>query len=97
MSENETLNNVELELDELDAVSGGAGTTYYDPEVDGKIAAILSPVSFQVRASRNGALITCSLSRQMKAHCPHPINVGDRVRIQLQSGDLSRGRIVSIS
>ena len=90
MSENELSNNAELNLDDLDVVAGGAGGSNYD-EFDGQVTDALPNAMFQVRLD-NGNSVTCCTSGQLRMNYVR-IQPGDRVRVQTNPGDSSRGRI----
>ena len=91
MSENELSNNAELNLDDLDVVAGGAGGAD-TAEFDGQVTAALPNAMFQVQLD-NGSSVTCHVSGQLRTNYIR-IQPGDRVRVQTNPGDPSRGRIV---
>lgn len=91
MSENELSSNVELDLDELDAVAGGAGVGDA-VEIDGQVVEVLPNAMFQVQLD-NGSSALCHISGKLRRSFIR-ILVGDRVRVQTNPGDSSRGRVV---
>ena len=91
MSENELPSNAELDLDDLDVVAGGAGGAN-TVELDGQITSALPNAMFQVQLD-NGSSVTCNLSGQLRMNYIRVLP-GDRVRVKMDSGDPSRGRIV---
>ena len=91
MSESKLSNNAELNLDDLDVVAGGAGGADCD-EFDGQVTAALPNATFQVQLD-NGSSVTCHASGQLRMNYIR-IQPGDRVRVQTNPGDPSRGRIV---
>ena len=90
-SKNEFSNNAELGIDELDVVAGGAGGAN-GAELDGQITDALPNAMFQVQLD-NGSSVTCNLSGQLRMNYIRVLP-GDRVRVKMDSGDPSRGRIV---
>ena len=91
MRENELSNNAELNLDDLDVVAGGAGGADV-VELDGQVADALPNAMFRVRLD-NGSSVTCHVSGQLRMSYVR-ILPGDKVRVQTNPGDPSRGRIV---
>lgn len=91
MGENELSSNAELNLDELDTVAGGAGGGDF-VEIDGQVTGALPNAMFQVQLD-NGSSATCSISGKLRMNYVR-IRPGDRVRVQTNPGDSSRGRIV---
>ena len=90
-SKNEFSNNAELGIDELDVVAGGAGGAN-GAELDGQITDALPNAMFQVQLD-NGSSVKCNLSGQLRMNYIRVLP-GDRVRVKMDSGDPSRGRIV---
>ena len=90
-SKNEFSNNAELGIDELDVVAGGAGGAN-GAELDGQITDALPNAMFQVQLD-NGSSVTCNLSGQLRMNYIRVLP-GDRVRVKMDSGDPSRGRII---
>ena len=93
MRENELSNNAELDLDDLDVVAGGAGGADA-AELDGQVTDALPNAMFQVQLG-NGNSVTCHVSGQLRMKYVR-IQPGDRVRVQTNPGDPSRGRIVNL-
>ena len=93
MRENELLNDAELNLDDLDVVAGGAGGGNF-VEFDGQVAEALPNAMFQVQLD-DGNSITCHVSGQMRMAFVR-VKPGDRVRVQTNPYDPSKGRIVSL-
>ena len=91
MSENELSSNAELNLDELDAVAGGAGGANA-VELDGQVTEALPNAMFQVQLD-DGNSVLCHVSGNLRMGYIR-IAVGDRVRVQMTPGDSSRGRLV---
>ena len=92
MSENELSNDAELNLDDLDVVAGGAGGSNND-EFDGQVTDALPNAMFQVQLD-NGNSATCHASGQLRMNYIR-IQPGDRVRVQTNPSDPSRGRIIN--
>ena len=92
MSENELSNNAELNLDDLDVVAGGAGGSNC-VEFDGQVTDALPNAMFQVQLD-NGSSVTCHVSGQLRTNYVR-IQPGDRVRVQTNPSDPSRGRIIN--
>jgi len=90
MSEKETSNNIGLELDELDTVSGGAGNGY-PVEKKGVIIQKISDNSFKVQL-HDGTYIQCALSWQMKSD--KRLGVGSQVRVQISPYSIHEAQII---
>ena len=90
-SKNEFSNNAELGIDELDVVAGGAGGAN-GAELDGSVVEQLPNAMFQVQLD-DGTTAMCNLSGQLRMNYIRVLR-GDRVRVKMDSGDPSRGRIV---
>jgi translation initiation factor IF-1 len=90
-SKNEFSNNAELGIDELDVVAGGAGGAN-GAELDGSVVGHLPNGIFQVQLD-DGTTAMCNLSGQLRMNYIRVLP-GDRVRVEMDSGDPSRGRIV---
>ena len=85
------LTGLPLSLNELDAASGGAagaGTV----EIDGQVLEVLPNAMFQVRLD-DGSEILCSIWGRLRMNYVR-IFAGDRVRVQINPHDSSRGLIV---
>ena len=72
-------------------MAGGAGGAN-GAELDGQITDALPNAMFQVQLD-NGSSVTCNLSGQLRMNYIRVLP-GDRVRVKMDSGDPSRGRIV---
>ena len=83
--------HVELGLDELDVVAGGAGGADA-VEIDGQVVEALPNAMFRVQLD-DGGTATCRLSGKLRMNFIR-ILPGDRVRVQTDPNDPSRGRIV---
>ena len=80
-----------LNLDELDAVSGGAGRADF-VEIDGQVTELFPNAMFQVQLD-DGNSATCSISGRLRSNFIR-IRLGDRVRVKMNPGDPSKGNIV---
>ena len=90
-SKNEFSNNAELGIDELDVVAGGAAGADA-VELEGSVIEALPYAMFQVQLD-DGTTAMCNLSGQLRMNYIRVV-AGDRVRVKMDSGDPSRGRIV---
>ena len=72
-------------------MAGGAGGAN-GAELDGQITDALPNAMFQVQLD-NGSSVTCHLSGQLRMNYIRVLP-GDRVRVKMDSGNPSRGRIV---
>jgi translation initiation factor IF-1 len=86
----DTSNNTEMELDELDTVSGGAGSGYPE-EKKGVIVQKISDNSFKVQL-HNGTYIQCALSWKMQSD--KRLGVGSQVRVQISPYSIHEAQIV---
>ena len=91
MRENELSSHVELGLDELDAVAGGAAKAGV-VELEGQIVEALPNSMFQVQLD-DGKSVTCHISGQLRRNCIRIIP-GERVKVEVNPSDPSRGRII---
>lgn len=81
-------NITELNLDDMENVSGGAGAKGA-VTADGTVVTHSGPATYQVNV--DGQMITASLSGKMRMNCVRVLE-GDRVRVEYVPGS-SRGRI----
>ena len=91
MCENELSSNVDLSLDELDAVAGGAGGADA-VELEGQVTEHLGNGMFQVRLD-DGNDVRCHLSGRLRMNFIRVVP-GDRVYVQLNPDNPSSGRII---
>ena len=82
---------MELDFDDLDAVAGGAGGGDA-VEIDGQIVEVLPNAMFQVQLD-NGSSALCHISGKLRQNFIRLL-VGNRVRVQTNPGDSSKGRVV---
>ena len=83
--------SIELSLDELDTVAGGAGGANY-VELEGRILEALPNAMFQVQLD-DGNTVMCHISGKLRQNFIR-IRPGDRVCVQAYPNDPSKGRIV---
>ena len=91
MSENESSNRAELGLDELDVVAGGAAKVGA-VELDGQVVEALPNSMFRVQLD-DGKTVTCHLAGRLRMNYIRVV-VGNRVKVEVNPSDPSRGRIV---
>jgi translation initiation factor IF-1 len=77
----------ELELDEMESVTGGAGSNDGITVSDGTVVACLPNAMFSVDIG--GQTVTAHISGKLRMHYVH-IQPGDRVRVEVRD---ERGRI----
>ena len=91
MRENGPSNHAELGFDELDVVAGGAAKANA-VELDGRVVEALPNATFQVQLD-DGRTVTCHISGKLRVNFIR-VRPGDRVRVEMNPSDSSRGRII---
>ena len=91
MSESDNLQDAAIGLDELDVVAGGASNRNR-VEIDGQVTEALPNASFQVQLD-DGRSIVGYLSGKMRMNFVR-VTPGNRVKVEMDESDGSRGRIV---
>ena len=91
MREDEFSNHAELGLDELDAVAGGAAGANA-VELEGRVVEALPNSMFQVQLD-DGKTVMCHISGKLRMRYIR-IAVGNRVGVEMNPSDPSRGRII---
>ena len=91
MNEDNLRTAEEIELDDLGAVAGGAAGANA-VELEGQVVEALPNAMFQVQLD-NGNSARCSIAGKLRMHYIR-IRPGDRVRVEMNPGDSSKGRIV---
>ena len=90
MSENEPKVNNRLDLDEMDAVSGGRRAGWVEDE--GMIVDVLPDNSYNVELE-DGSVILCRESERLRSQGAH-LHVGQRVRLEISVSDGSQALII---
>lgn len=90
MSENEFSGHAELDLGELDAVTGGAARAVAI-ELEGQVVDVQPNGAFRAQLD-DGKAVTCCLSGQLRSRFIR-VRPGDKVKVEMNLSDSSRGRI----
>jgi translation initiation factor IF-1 len=90
MSENEFSGHAELDLGELDAVTGGVARAVAI-ELEGQVVDVQPSGAFRAQLD-DGKAVTCCLSGQLRSRFIR-VRPGDKVKVEMNLSDSSRGRI----